>query len=219
MLIDFDFNKYWQRDDRFGPTAGFCLANHRPGVERFLYVVIPKNASSFVTDGLRNMGWSSAYYQEIYKPNRNQKVLVILRDPYQRWISGMVQYLSMYHGDTIKSITKDIFELLVDKVVFDDHTELQSYYLNGIDTNDCVFLNAKDNIRGWLNKTLIEKFSENNTPFIDIGLLNNSQLDYSHKFFKEELLKNLNNNISAVEKIKSYYKKDYDLINSIQYEN
>ena len=219
MLIEFDASTYWQRSDRFGPKMGFCLANQRPGTNKFFYVVIPKNASSFVTVGIKELGWSSAYFQEIYKPGREQKALVILRDPMDRWISGIVQYLSMYHFTTISTITKDIFELLVDKVVFDDHTECQTYYLNGLETADCIFLNDKNNLRGSLHKVLVEKFFENNSTFNKIDNLNAAERSVAHKKFKEEILFHLNNNSTAIEKIKSYYKKDYDLINSVHYEN
>lgn len=219
MIIEFDWTKYWIRNDRFGPHAGFCLTNSRPGLEKYFYVVIPKNASSFVSDGIRQLGWTSNYYQEIYKPNRGQKVLVVLRDPYKRWVSGIVQYLSMYHTNNIPIITKDIFDLLIDKIVFDDHTEFQSYYLHGIDTNDCIFLNSDLNLRGMLHKTLVEKFFENNTPFININDINHSEYSSSHKNYKTQILNHLNNDSKSIEKIKLFYKKDYDLINSIHYEN
>jgi len=54
---------------------------------------IPKNASSYIFDWAGRQGWHAAVAQDL--PDV-QEMFVLLRDPIQRWISGMAQYINTY---------------------------------------------------------------------------------------------------------------------------
>lgn len=72
----------------FGYGSGVIDPSHR----RFI-LNIPKNASSYMLDWAGRHGWRAAmlsHYSEV------TELIVILRDPLERWISGMAQYIRTY---------------------------------------------------------------------------------------------------------------------------
>lgn len=66
-----------------------------PDCTQFI-VNIPKNASSYMVDWAVNHRWSSATVGDACDWDQVQEMIVILRDPIQRWISGICQYLNTY---------------------------------------------------------------------------------------------------------------------------
>lgn len=59
-----------------------------------LYINIAKNASSFMNDTLHHNGWTSCRHgHDTVNYDNVQQMLIILRDPVDRWISGVAQYL------------------------------------------------------------------------------------------------------------------------------
>jgi len=69
------------------------------------YVNIPKNASSYISVWLVNNNWESTTYKN---SDNVGEAIIILRDPVNRWISGISQYLSSYVVNDDK-ITPQIF--------------------------------------------------------------------------------------------------------------
>jgi hypothetical protein len=63
-----------------------------PGRRRFL-LNIPKNASSYMLDWSNRHGWNSAL---IDNHSDVDELIVVLRDPLQRWVSGLAQYIRSY---------------------------------------------------------------------------------------------------------------------------
>jgi hypothetical protein len=59
------------------------------------YCMIPKNASSWISSVLRHNGWIEGGYDTFPKP-RIDELIVILRDPVDRWVAGIAQYLLGY---------------------------------------------------------------------------------------------------------------------------
>lgn len=75
-------------DRKFGYGSGVIDPDHR----RFL-LNIPKNASSFMLDWTARHGWASSLINHC---TEIQEMIVILRDPVERWVSGMAQYVRSY---------------------------------------------------------------------------------------------------------------------------
>jgi hypothetical protein len=59
-------------------------------------VNIPKNASSYILDWAKHHNWTTTEIDNDPKQQYVNEVIVILRDPLQRWVSGMGQYLTSY---------------------------------------------------------------------------------------------------------------------------
>lgn len=78
-------------DRGYGYGSGILSPTH----DRFV-VNIPKNASSYLFDWGTHHGWTATEITNIDYPRKLQEVIVVLRDPMQRWISGIAQYLNGY---------------------------------------------------------------------------------------------------------------------------
>ena len=72
----------------YGYGSGIISPDH----DRFL-VNIPKNASSYMLDWGNRHGWTSVV---VAQNNNIKEMIVCVRDPVQRWISGVGQYLTSY---------------------------------------------------------------------------------------------------------------------------
>lgn len=75
----------------YGYGTGFLS----PTSTQFI-VSIPKNASSYMLDWSNHYGWTSAVVDTTSSWSKVQEMIIILRDPVSRWISGMGQYLTSY---------------------------------------------------------------------------------------------------------------------------
>ena len=78
---------------------------------RFL-VSIPKNASSSLIDWVGIHGWSSAVVGDNCNWTNVKEMIVVLRDPVDRWVSGIVQYIHTYilyvHGPNTTKLAHEI---------------------------------------------------------------------------------------------------------------
>jgi hypothetical protein len=59
------------------------------------YCLIPKNGSSWVSNVLQHNGWTQGVLEHCPKQHINE-LIVVLRDPVERWIAGIAQYFSSY---------------------------------------------------------------------------------------------------------------------------
>jgi hypothetical protein len=59
------------------------------------YCLIPKNASSWTSGVLKHNGWTQGVLEHC--PNQHiNELIVVLRDPVDRWVAGIAQYFSSY---------------------------------------------------------------------------------------------------------------------------
>ena len=72
----------------YGYGSGILSPDHN----QFL-VNRPKNASSYMLDWANRHGWTSAV---VVQNNSIKEMIVCVRNPVQRWISGVGQYLTSY---------------------------------------------------------------------------------------------------------------------------
>jgi hypothetical protein len=138
-----------RRGYRFG--SGLVDRSH----QRFI-VDIPKNASSFILDWAhRSGGWHVHTLPDTHSHPTLQQVIVVLRDPVQRWISGFAQYACGWvlnasrffdteHGPsehfqrrTGKEFVEH-YDWLTERLIFDnletfdDHVWPQAWFLQGL---------------------------------------------------------------------------------------
>jgi hypothetical protein len=73
---------------------GSCSGMVSPDNTKFI-VNIPKNASSYILNWTVRHKWKTAVVTDNSWPDLNE-IVVVLRDPLSRWISGMSQYLKTY---------------------------------------------------------------------------------------------------------------------------
>ena len=149
---------HWQnyhQDHNFGT----CWTNGT----NIAYINIPKCATSI----------TKAVFQGVQKNYitddlPTQRFFVALRDPYNRWLSGVVEWLTRYGIVNIEDT--DVFgrhefvRFLLNAKALDSHTEHQVHYIAGIDRTKIDFLLVDKDY----SQTLWKYFSEMGIPLYNI---------------------------------------------------
>ena len=197
-----------------------------------VYLGIPKNASSFISRLLYDNKWKLFINDSNHFITRNtyipttsvQECFIILRDPIDRWISGITQYLTSFEFETTLNeqeiatdlnISQETLNILCDIIDVDDHTLPQYYFYKDLYpsvqkkyfwVND----NLKNNILSQYN--LIDNnnnaISTNNQGMPDDSIIIKNLL-------KNKIISYVNNNSNIIKRIKDYYVQDYKIINSV----
>lgn len=177
----------------------------------FMYVYIPKNASSWTKPNLKDFGWEFYNYHTDFLPKH---ALVVLRDPVERWLSGIAEYFTLYHPTFPPcDWTHSTLDLVFDRVCFDDHTEHQISFLHGLDTDNCTFFLADKDYRCNFSRWVTENYNENKYDKYDYQHV--SEDSRERRQFKA-IFRNTILNSKYLDKIKNYYAEDYALINSVK---
>jgi hypothetical protein len=200
------FINYYQHK---GHVFGECWSH--PDSE-YMYVNIPKNATSWTKPNLQDWGWENYNY---HTDGLNKLALVVLRDPVDRWISGIAEYLYLYHRDWNNgAFTQPMFDLIFDKIAFDDHTERQVYFLEGLDIERCVFFKFGPEYRQNFSRFLIERGMPNRYNQYEYQHV--SDLEPVRRNYKE-IFCNAINNSKYLYQLQQYFKPDYELINQVKF--
>ena len=198
------------RLDSKGHTFGACMTTLE---QDLMYVNIPKNASSWTKPNLKDLGWVdfNYHYDRFYRKH----AMIVLRDPINRWLSGICEYFALYHPTIDTSqFNSAFYDLLIDQVTVDDHTEKQFYFIEGLNYDRVTFFMCDENYRLDFSNFLKEHGYENKYQ----------RYDYQHttkecpirskfkKIFESLLLEP-----KYLDKIKEHYKRDYELLESVKF--
>jgi len=99
---------------------------------KFYWVIIPRNASSWISALLLSLNWKRTnIYSMSAEIKQHATPLVIIRNPIDRWLSGMT-YLAAAVVPEVRGqqLSEDIVKMMLHYVTFDDHSEMQSKFLN-----------------------------------------------------------------------------------------
>ncbi len=164
-IIDVDYTRLWTSK---GHNYGEGLISPD---RKFFIFKIPKNASTFIVKNLTELGWEHASYGEF----DCEKNIVILRDPVERWISGIVEYLFLYHENTLGNLVDPFnyeylpllgqklgLSLLFERVVFDDHTDRQCSFLKNLDIDNTIWFRFDQSLNKNLSAFLTSNGQANN---------------------------------------------------------
>lgn len=208
---------------------GSCLT----GDVDYIYVTIPKNASSYTEDIWKLMINNAKPDNFLENPDlRNKKAIVVIRDPLERWMSGIVH--NFYTRTTLDSgislEDKTILKYIFVKLTLDEHSELQCNFLENLEINQCVFLRLGVNYSFWLKKVMVDLLGVNysfwNKSLSNHGVLtmNTTGINYNHSdknYIKQKNLKTLyeyyRTNPTAQEQLSKYLKRDYDFIAKLKF--
>ena len=202
--------------------------------KRWAFVNIPKNSSTSIKNALTSIGWEIYTSSEIkdqlkVRPN----YLVVLREPKKRWISGIAEYLAMYHTNAISDLNcEDGLEflpllgqrlgisLIFDRFCFDDHTDLQCSFLEDIPFNRSKYLQVDSN----LGKNLNGFLKEQGYPEVELGTENSAEFGTANHLEIKLQLQNLINlilkNSPALRgrALDEYLWADYALMDLVKFE-
>jgi hypothetical protein len=181
--------------------------------KKYFYLNIPKNASTFTNNVLNDNGWEFWNISDgVFK-----EAILILRDPVERWISGITTYINLwilyneYNSDQfITDYNKLVERFIFDTVVFDDHTMPQSFFINNIPAHI-----TKHYV--WANRsTLVDSIStiSRYKLLVNLNTFDNSkELNPGSKQLDDFIRSKLTPEL--ISKIQQAYKEDYNLINSV----
>jgi hypothetical protein len=195
-----------------GHIFGTCMSSPDNDL---MYVNIPKCASSWTKPNLKDLGWE--FYNYHYDHLKNKHAMVVLRDPVERWVSGIAEYMVLYHSEIDTSQFNDtLFEIMVDRVTFDDHTEKQVYFLEGLNLNKCTFFYCNQYYRQGFTQFLRNQGTFNVADYSTYNYQHTTDSDaYRTKF--RDIFKPLLKVPKYVDHIKAHYKKDYELIQKVSF--
>jgi hypothetical protein len=206
--------EYWKNQHTargFTPGGMFVKDN-------LVYIPIPKNSSSYIGQLLLKNNWNIGNF--LTTDLTNKQLIILLRDPVDRWISGMAEYLCsslLKNGRTSDDIIKNwnniIQDLIFDRVIFDDHTEKQVYFIQSIPIENCVFFNSAKQPEQAVKQYLTTHDIDLN---IDIVIDRNQAQGNKYKeslvdFLRDQLAQNPN----LTNKLMNTYREDYTLWNVI----
>ena len=192
---------------------------------RYSYVSIGKVASTFMGEFLANLKWTntSYNYNEIDKQRLPKTYMVVLRDPVERWCSGIVEYLVNNRrflegeGSEWSLQNRETLDFIFGVAKFDRHTCSQVDYLHGLDTNECVFFKLDSNFEDTM-KRFAEK--ELNSPINDAIIRDfayNTSERETHKTLRNTINFQIKNNPRYMKTIKDHFKNDIILFDQVTF--
>ena len=141
--------------------------------------------------------------------------MIVLRDPVERWASGIAEYLYLYHRDwTNSAFTSELLDLIFDKIAFDDHTESQVYFIEGLDLSRCVFFKFDDNYRQNFSNFLVENGMPNR--YYNFEKQHVSDNEPIRRNFKEIFNRELQNS-KYRNQVEDYFRQDLKLIEQTKF--
>lgn len=195
----------WQHK---GHVYGECMS--KPGMD-LMYVYIPKNASSWTKPNLKDWGWEFYNY---HTDMLCKHALVVLRDPVDRWLSGIAEYFTLYHPhvEHMSSVTLD---LVFDRVTFDDHTEHQVKFIEGLNTEHCTFMRCDKDYRLNFSNFIKERLGNNKYDRYEYQHVSEDSPD--RRKFKKLFSDAMVEEPKYLEQIKNYFADDYKLIEQVKF--
>jgi hypothetical protein len=188
------------------------------------YVPIYKNAHTWGEKFFaETYGWENIEFL-YYKNPLQYKNIVFLRDPLERWYSGVTQFLCDFFYKNISNdqeivIDKQTLELIFNVVRFDIHTDHQRRFIMNLELFDTYFFNI-DKPNFYVNLT---KFLNKVSERYKMEKQNNTILNYSNPIHvssddarKVSLINQIKHygqkNEDKLANVVFYYKTDYELL-------
>ena len=183
------------------------------------YLNIPKNASTYLSNILLSNGWQHHTLGD--SSHLIKHIIVVLRDPMERWISGFATYCSSwilgpnYGSDHFVIDYNELTERLIfDNLVFDDHTTPQSQFVEFLPRTIPVTY-------FWLDPYTVGNISSYTRQDLNISEVdaNVSEDHYDQKQISKFIRARLINRPDLIERINEQYTNDFNLIDSVQFYN
>jgi len=190
----------------------------------FIYIPIQKNAHTWTVNELLARGFTNKTFFHNPEYINAKDTIVVLRDPIERWISGMAEYFSIALWDmklldtSTDVIDEEMLEIIINKTELDQHTRSQTDFIKKINMNKLIFFNFHDNytmrFRDFLNSRGLLQDG------VNWAKLNSTDTKFRtpHKtlrwvtFFNEVL-----KNPQYLKKIQNFYEEDQKLIDSVKF--
>ena len=213
---------------------GYGTGQLNADCSRFL-VSIPKNASSSLVDLLVTNGWSTAVVGDNCNWSNVKELIIVLRDPVERWVSGIVQYIHTYilyvHGPNTPKLAHETptqfdYDMSAEKFI-DQYNQVSERLLFDVINrfDDHVWPQTdffKDLLPG-VTRTyfyLDQNFNRKISQYLNLDLNsmphhNNSDSNIEKKTLQQFIQQRLIVRPELKQRIVNAYSQDYELINQI----
>lgn len=219
-VINLNWSRVWSNK---GHTLGEGMLS---ADKKYFYLNIPKNSSSFIKKCLSELGWTFANIQDC--PTAH--VIVALRDPVKRWVSGVSEYLMMYHTNVIDNIADPFnhgflpilgdklgISLLFERMSFDDHTERQCVFLQGVDLNKCTWLFVDHNFSKTFSAFLASIGYPNNFDTAEKENSTDNDKEYRKRKLNEVIKLLIDQDEYKQYNLQQWFWCDQELINTVDF--
>ena len=200
----------------------------------YSYVVIGKNASTWMQEFFNMAGELKygKYGPAVVAPyNYNikqfgilpQKFIVILRDPVERWCSGITEFLvnkAKFREGVEESFTlsdRETLDLLFGHVQFDWHTIPQVDFLDGLDTDQCIFFRLDQDFENTMKRFTEKELKIDTSKVILRPNSYNTAERESHSSIRKVIDFEIQTNPRYLDQIKAHYAMDIKLFNSVKF--
>ena len=211
MKIEKTWQDYWKRHKNH--PYGMCFAND--DLKKF-YINIPKCATNWGKKAFDStLGWRRTNYHDSKLLKQGYEAIVFLRDPLDRWTSGMAEYVNRY-GYNASLFTQQLekqrlaIDIINKTMAFDEHTVEQITFLDGLDTDKTTWFKVEpdlnQNVADYVRRVL---GVENNLSGIDPKYTSTSTKRAIKTWFE--------NNIGKFPNLEKHFKLDTELFNSVKY--
>lgn len=185
-------------------------------VTNIAYVCILKNAHT----------WASRLFTDnlgcelISVPPKDAKVVVILRHPISRWISGFAQFMTEFNEDYLHLLDDPYFrQLMFTAVRWDDHTSRQVDAIATVKAQNCLFFKCNGDLERNLTHFVGSVRGINIGQVINNDMYNRANDGSIRPVVYGKLQQLIASNASYKKKLLEYYDIDMQLIAHINEHN
>jgi hypothetical protein len=214
----------------FGHGSGLLS----PTCDQFL-LNIPKNASSYLLDWGTRQGWTTAIVGDTCDWHRCEELIVVLRDPLERWISGIAQYINSYILSVIgpntpmrdKTLLRsenrpmpaaefiELYNQATERLIFDQINRFDDHVWPQLDFFKDL-LPAAEKKYFYVDKNLTKNISQHlSWPIYHDLNGNQGESSDSIKLLQQFFKKRLIDRPDLTQQVKNAYAEDYYLIQSV----
>jgi hypothetical protein len=187
------------------------------------YIPIWKNASTYCKDFFK-VGWNWTTVYNYHEQLPTKKLLVCLRNPLERWISGVAEYFWHDHPN-IDLDNQALLEFVSERIVFDEHTEPQVNFFYNLELDKLIFIKIDSNFINNLELFASEILQSKNWRWHKAqngetlkSFATNKSVDIPKKLRNVSILNNyLKSNPLLEDKIREFYEKDFSIYESVTY--
>jgi hypothetical protein len=181
------------------------------------YLHLPVNSSNWGKATFSGAGFDRNLHNIIHD---DYTVIVFLRDPIDRWLSGLATWLTarMPHHTPLTQIRNNhaVLDFLFTIIRTDEHTEKQQYFLQRLNHNNMKFFMVNDSLsESVINycDTVLKK------PVPKVTRMNETTLQGGKLIPKNYFRSILESNPKYLNRVKKFFVDDYHFIKTIHFEN